>query len=374
MRVSIEKGPALEQFAIRVPEAPALERDLNSEVFREALLIGLTSKFSELLSNYLLETLRGLSFVESAGEILKNSPLFSEGPLFQHGAISIELAAPHPRQKLLTLAFSPFKTPAAFVHPEGLELYFSANLFSADQVRVLTGTDPLHLPTSELKQKMTAILSNPTQQPEPQFDRVPPRSSKADFSLILPTSLIDEALTRLYQERLLAFRMKTDLGSQTRGLIAKEAQDVAMMITISPHTSPKIKFEANTLQLEVNEYMMDIGTWIEDRIIPSTQISNSIRIAASLKVDSSSKTVNLALKPNEFNVKIEDTKARLSEDDLSFLRRMANSTWRDFLNTYSEFVLFPTVINPRDFKIEILEISHQGPALVLDLRLFVGDS
>lgn len=372
MTVNVEPSTlsaAVSQFIISIPEAPMLAKELNSEALKESIFWGLASELTKLLSAYLTSTLRGLSYIEFAGQLLSDNPLFNEGPILKKGGIQIELAAPHPKQKFLTLSFMPFKTPAAFVRPEGFELYFNANIFTFDEVSFLTGLNPLEEKSQAVLNRAQSFLLDPSQQALPQFDRPAIKSVPADLSLIIPTSLIDEALSQIYRERLLSFRLTTDIGRLTKGVIANQNLDVGLAITISPQSTPQIKFSANTFQLEVKDYFMDIGTEIEDRLIPSTQIANAIRVAASMRVDADHKTVNMVLNPNAFEIQIEDTKKRLSENDLSFLKKIAVSTWTEFLKSYSEFVLFPTVINPKDLQFEIRNISLQGNFVLLDLNL-----
>ncbi len=369
---------ARSQFSIKLPSSDknektyaALEREINSPAILDFAFDALTTELKKYFSNYLLSTLRGLSFNEVAGKLLENNPLFQDEPILNSGGIQITLEAPSPKQKLITLAFAPFKNPAAFTSREGFELYLNAGFFSSDQVQILTGLDPLKAERKSVKAALDQILSDPARQPEFNSDRPSLSKSTADFSLMVPLSLIDTALTQIYRERLLGFRLKTDLGKQTKGIIAENEQDVSLMVTISPQSTPQLKFEADTLQVEVKDYLMDIGTYIEDRIIPSTQISNLVKIGAGLKVDAENGTVNLILKHDQFEVKLEDKKERLGEKSISFLQKIANSTWSDFLSSYSELVLFPTVIKPSDMELKIESISLNRNSLVLDMNVFL---
>ncbi|MDB5036898.1 MAG: hypothetical protein JWQ35_426 [Bacteriovoracaceae bacterium] len=378
MDLKIDRTEASEiasKMTLKIPEAPRLTEFFNSTSIREAILNKIFDLTESTISSWLTEKLRGLSFIQSAGEVLKDNPIWKTGPLVQRSGVTLELAEPSPSQQYLTFAFNPFRTNSFFTTSNGLELYFNATFLNADHLKALSGLEPTAQNSEAVMEHARKALQNKALWTEGSFDRPILSASDSDFSLVIPTTLTNSAWGNFYQQRLLSLRLTVDIGKQTKGLIAAEEQNVSTVITINPQSAPKMTYEANRFKLDIENYVMNVGTHLEDRTIPSTQIQSHLTIAAALKVDPVRKMMKMALDPSQFELKLKDIKGRLSDEEVALFEHLAKSIWTDFFKQNSEFEIFPTVFDPENLHMEIQNVTVSGASIVLDLSIALkGDN
>jgi hypothetical protein len=360
---------AIPTMTIQVENAPAISDLLNPTGIREALLNQILDVAQSSISKWLKEKLRGLAFVQSAGEVLKDNPIWKAGTLIDNGAITMEFAERNSSQQFLTFAFNPFKNKSAFATPNGLELYFNADFLDIDQLRKLSGINPTLQNSGAVLEQTRMTMADPAQWSDATFDRPELQSSSSDLSLVIPGNLMDDAWTKFYRERLLNMRLTGNIGRQTKGLITDEEEKVHYRVTISPQTAPRMLFQPDRLRLEVENYVMDFKTLLEDREIPSTQIESQISVGASLGVDPQRRIVKMVLDPSQFSLKLRDLKNRFSDDEMLLFENIAKTIWHDFLKNYAEFEIFPTVMDTGNLPIEIQRVSVTGSSVVLDINL-----
>lgn len=342
---------------------------LQSNGTKDAIIQSIVDTASQQLTLWVREKLRGLIFTENAMSLMGDEPLLKSGVLLKKGAITLELDNPQPSQEHITFSFYPRKSASTFASESALEFYFNASFFDVDHIKSLSGLDPMNTQPQLLMNRLQQALVGPESISDAPITRPNLSSSQGDLTLVLPEILINQALSTFYREGLLRFKTTVGIGEQTKGIIAKEAYDVATVLTINPNSAPSVSFLPDQFKLDVKDYVTDIGTWIEDRIIPSSQIASSVRISAQLKIDSGRKTVNLALKPQDFLLELKDLKGRLNEKEIDFFRTVANGVWKDFLTKNSELILFPLVFNSEGLGLEIVQATVDGQAILLDISL-----
>jgi hypothetical protein len=375
MTFRIDRGlvPELSKhMKLQIKDAERISQFANSSGLKEGLLNLILDAALSNISAWLKKKLRGLTFLQSAGEVLKENPYWKEGPLLEKEAIRIDLVERSPTQKFLTFAFNPFRSSSAFSSSNGIELYFNAMFLNSARLTELTGLTPTEANSSAVLLGAKERLSDPINWSEASFTRPQLAASAADLSLVIPTSLTNEAWATFYRERLLKMRATIDVGKQTVGLLADQKLDVQSIITINPLSAPRMLFEANKFTLEVEDYILDFGNWIEDRLIPSTQLKSKVRIAASLKVDPEHRIIKMALDPNKFDLELRDLKGRLNPNETLVFQNIATTIWKDFFRSYAEFEIFPTLIDTENLPLEIQNVSVSGDAVVLDLNVLLN--
>lgn len=362
---------AVSSLSIQIKNSAGGTEFLNTGGIREAFLIQILELAQSSISSWLKEKLRGLSFAQSAGEVLKDNPIWRAGVLVENGAFTMELAERSPSQQFLTFAFNPFKRNSAFSTNNGLELYFNADFLNMDQLRNLSGLNPTAENSSQVLERTKFAISNPALWSDSEFEHPNLSPSSGDFSLVIPTNLMNHALSNFYRERLLKLRTKVNIGQQTKGLLSDEVQDVHYLVTISPQSAPQMSFQANNFKLEVENYVMELNTWIEDRAIPTTQIATQVSIGAAIGIDPQRHIVRMTLDSNQFELKLKDLKDRFTPDEILLFQNMAITIWRDFLKNYADFEIFPTVIDTGNIPLEVQRVSVTGSSVVLDMNVLL---
>ncbi len=192
------------------------------------------------------------------------------------------------------------------------------------------------------------------------------------MSLVIPTNLMNDAWTNFYRERLLKLRTIVDIGKQTKGLITEEVQDVHVYRDDQP--SLRAPDGISSKQIQTGRGKLCHGFWKLDRgqtYSATTQIESQVSISASFKVDTQRRMVKMVLDPTQFQLKLKDLKGRFSDDEILFFQKMANSIWKDFLTSYAEFEIFPTVMDTGNLPIEIQNVSVSGSSVVLDINVLL---
>jgi hypothetical protein len=148
-----------------------------------------------------------------------------------------------------------------------------------------------------------------------------------------------------------------------------DEQDVATVLTIKPDAAPSVNFLADQFKLEVKDYVMDVGTYIEDRIIPQSQIASHITLSAHLEVDAKKEKIKLLLNPEDLLLDLNDLKNRLGAEEINFFKGVANGVWKDFLRKNSDLYLLPLVFRPEGLNVAVRQTKLDGKNIVLDLDL-----
>jgi hypothetical protein len=319
------------------------------------------------LTQYFQETIFGLGYGELLSKATPLSPLWRQGPLFQKNAVTLELAEPTARQREIAFAFHRFAENGIVATTDHLEFYVNARFLTHDLFGSLTGLNT-NFTDSEtlLNRSMDYLKNNPAHFAadwrRPQFAK-----SEYELSLVIPKSLTDLALSTVYKEGLTRFRFKLNVGQTTKALLSEEAPEAYMVVNINPNQAPKLDFDADRLQLDISDYSLDLGTFIEDRIIPQTSLKTRTNISAELTVDNTAQYLNLQLKPETFQIDLEDPKGRLNEKERAVFKEVSQNVWKEFLNSYSELNLFKTVINTERAPIIIKNVQVSGKNILLDL-------
>jgi hypothetical protein len=373
MNLQIEKDTLLATAAALKPSIgnfPKISKLTDTVSWKEALLAALMDRIELNVSNQVREKLRGLVFLQSLYEVTKNSQLSSlwkEGPIFKHGALTLELDQASEKQKEILFGFVPFAKNSLIASPNGLEFYVNALFLNHDHLTNLTGFNVSKAdPALVLSKTRSVLLDIPSWLPS-SYQRAELPEVTSEMNMVLPSSLINEAFDTVYRERLLGFTAKINLAEQTRDLVAEGAPEVYQLIRMSPQTAPKIHFQPDRLQLEISDYALEIGTFMENRLIPSTQVTAHATVSVTLKVDNQAQTLNLALLPDTFQVTLKDNKNRLVANDLDVFKRVAEGLWQDFIKTNSELVLFPTVLQSAKAPVRISQVRVSGETLLLDM-------
>lgn len=336
---------------------------------KQRVLQAILKEGGSKLTSYFQETIYGLGYGEYLSKSTPLSPLWKQGPLFQRDALTLELAEPTSRQREIAFAFHRFKESGIVATTSQLELYVNALFLTHDLMQTITGlntdfTDPDTL----LAQTLFKLKSMPASF-SPEWRRPQLAKSNAELSVIIPKSLINLALTTVYKEGLLRFRTKLDLSRTTRKYLTNSAPESLLVVNINPNQAPTLDFDADRLQLDVSNYSLDIGSYIEDRIIPQTSLTTRTNISAELAIDNSAQYLNLQLKPSTFQIDLQDPRGRITDDEKAVYKEVSQNLWREFLTTYSELNLFKTVINTERAPIKVMTVRVSGENVLLDMNV-----
>jgi hypothetical protein len=356
------------------PRAPEIDLALQVKSIKSSLVRLASDSFNKFLGSWLEERLRGLAYAQSINELFETSDFWNEEIEIDQGAISLRNTAAGIEKDDLAFAFFPRSTDSVFVSTNQIEVYVNALFMDSEQIdRVMGKNRGNTLKSRQLTEQLKATVARQILAQDAVFRRPPlfPQDT-GDLSLVLTEGLINEALRRVYQENLADFTTKIRMGRQVKGLITKEEQDVSVMVSLGSHSAPKIVFEPNQLKLKVSDYFLRLGTFLEDRLIPSTEIQAAVEISAALKVDFPSESVNLLVSPKTFEIGLsEETQfsKKLSPKELRLMERLAKEIWEVFFSTYQELLLFPTLLETTQVNFKIADIEVQDELIFIHLNL-----
>lgn len=348
-------------------DKPKLSHFISEPAFQDSLINFFTGVVEANLGNWLKDHFRGLVQLQSVDEVMKDNPLWGKAPLINKGAITLEMAEPASSKPFTTFAFYPFASDSVFVRPDRLELYLNSSFLHVEDLQSISPSKTSNL--NNLIAEAATYYAQPENWRKEKFERPYLPAADSELNLVVPTSLINEALENIYRDGLLRFRAKIDLGVQTKGIITDQSPEVLTTVNISPLVAPSITFETNRFKLEVKNYTLDIGTFIEDRTIPATKILTHASISASLRIDNEKQTVNLLLDPSTFELELQDSNGRLKPEEVQIFRDLAAGLWKDFITAYSDMVVFPAIIKTSDAPLVITGVAMNENNVLLNLNV-----
>ncbi len=361
---------------------------LSIPEFQSRIMSELVDNMSKFLTLWVRERLRNLVFSQSAFQVMEDQSLWQSGVLIEKGAIRLELLDAAPAQKGMTFAFYPRTQGSLLATQDAVQFFFNALLLNGSQVGALLSQKNYSLQSRsplQLAEDFSSYLQHyypelpQTQVPPPTLNR-----SQSDMTLFLHQNLTNATLNLFYREGLLRFRATVDVGNSTMGIIADKAYDISTVISISPRSAPEVTFDQNLFRLNISGYRMNLGTWIEDRIIPSTEIEADVSVAAHLTVNSAKSSVMLEILPDDFLLSLKELKGRMSSEDVDFFKTLANKVWIDYLHKNSELPLLPFLVNSSktaadensgkstnplsNLRYDVTRAELIGPYIALDLQ------
>jgi len=353
--------------------APHISQILNNSEIKEALMQLVGTSLNNQLSQWARERLRGLVYYgESIKSLFAKSDVWKGGVQIEKGAIQLKNTASALEDKELAFAFYPRENGSLFMNQNQIEFYVNATFLTGEQIHKVLGDKNNLVKNQDLIEQLTKHMKDFPLSKDAEFKRPQIPHSNADVSLLLTQGLINEALRSIYQENLADFTTSINVGDQVKGLITKEDSNLSIRIELGSNKVPQLVFESNQLNLKVFDYFFRIGTWIEDRLIPSTEIQANVNISAGLKIDSPAQTVNLLVSPDTFNIKFSEQgkfERKLTSKDLELLENIANQIWRTFFKNYPELILFPTVFETSKLQLHIQDIEVQNEMILLHMNL-----
>ncbi|MBN8555530.1 MAG: hypothetical protein J0L93_08810 [Deltaproteobacteria bacterium] len=366
-----ELGSISKNLKLDIHKFPKISTILNTIPWQESVVTTIVKKIENRFSDQIHDKLRGLIFLQSIYDATADSAIWKEGPILQRGALTLEFAPGSKEQRDILFGFVPFSKNSLTVSPMGVEFYVNALFLNHDHLKSMAEIAPLRMDkmASRLDITKSALQTAPSWLPSNYSPVSVPQESESEISTILPASLINEAFNTVYKARLLGFVAKNNLAEQTKNLVVKDAPSVYQIIKMNPKAAPKIYFKPDRLQLEVKGYSLEVGTFIEDRMIPSTQVNADAKVSVTLKIDNKTQMLNIVLLPETFEVTLKDLKNRLGEKEIEIFTKVAEGLWGDFIKSNPELALFPTVIESETAPIEISKITVQGDNLLLDMNV-----
>jgi len=320
-------------------------------------------------SDWIFDRLRGSVMVEALSTVMKDSPLWKEGPVFTKGGMTIEMDGPPVSQRDTIFASYPFLRDNVFVTNTSVEIYSRATFVQPNFVSNLLGARSSSLPIDQLVSEISEKLKDPQRWDNAPFTRpkIPPAQS--ELSLVVSSALVNEALNTFYRKGLLRFKTRSSLTETPQGLLAKDAPAIYSIVGISPLSAPEISFEPDRTHLRIKDYSLDISTEIEDRLIPSSRVVTNASVYADLILDSSTQTINLKLEPETFQMTLADLSNRLNVDQMDVFEAVADRLWKEFLNTYSNLVLFAAPVETQKAGIKMVGIDVSRSTILLHVNL-----
>jgi len=365
LRIDMDVGQVarlVEAFIIETPDHPNIQNIINNDELNIRGSLGrmITSELCHRLSLWLDSRLRGLVFTQSITQLFQKSNFWHEGLEIEAGAIQLKNTAEAIERKQIFFVSYPRADNSIYMDRRQVEIYLNAGFLGAREVREFLGIEDL--PSSEATSELIENqLKSRAISPDAIFTRplLPTRTSH--LSLLIPESLFNEALFRIYQEDLASFSTSILFGEHVKGLIAPLAPEVSVRVDLGSGNPPSLSFQPNAYRLSVTDYVLRLGTWIEDRLIPQTEIKASVQLRASPRIDFQAESVNLAVDANSFRIDLREEgpfRNRLSSDDIELLQKLASEVWKTFFSNYPELVLFPTIFQSTRalFEIEGIEV------------------
>lgn len=345
-------------------EISEINKTLEDLKLTRLLLESVIDPIESVLSNWLRNRLRSLTYLDYVSSVFKNSDIWKEGSELEAGALSLANPGDRLRQSEIAFGFFPRKDLYLRVGQGAAELYFNSLFINQDEMKSLVRTESAN--SSELLAMTRSFMLEDKERSESPFLKPLLKNVDADVTLILPETLINGALAEIYQNDLKQFSTEIDFGKQAAGLITKEALPVSLKIQLESPEVPKILFESNRLNLNVSNYFLSIGTWIEDRLIPSTQVEAKVNISAGLDVSGS--TVNLLVQPETFEIDLSQGrkfKNRFSRKDLDLIQSVSNDIWKEFFKRYPKLPLFYTIFKREDSEVKIVNLEVMNEMILL---------
>ncbi len=320
-------------------------------------------------SDWIFDRLRGSVMVEALSRVMKDSPLWKEGPVFTKGGMTIEMDGPPVSERETIFASYPFLRDNVFVTNSSVEIYSRATFVQPSFVTSLLGTRATSLSVDQLVTEVADKLKDPQTWDNAPFTppKIPPAQS--ELSLVVSSALVNEALNTFYKKGLLRFKTRSSLVDSPQGLLASGAPPIYSIVGISPLSAPEISFEPDRAHLRIKDYSLDLSTEIEDRLIPSSRVVTNADVFADLVVDPSTQTVNLQLEPGTFQMTLEDLSHQLNADQMDVFEAVADRLWKEFLNTYSSLVLFAAPLETQKAGIKMVGIDVSRSTILLHVNL-----
>ena len=365
------------KMSFRDPLTSAPLKQIQSIFEAEAVRLYLWSELKKILevkfSKFISDHLRNFVLVESLAGIMKDSPVWKEGTILTRGGLTIEMDGLPVSERRGIFAMTPFISGGAYVNSQGLEVYTDARFLRDEELTQLNGPKTSLMSAEELAVSSRVRLAKPDSWNAAAFKRPSLIKKNSDMSLVIPTYLVNDALSTVYREGLLRFKTTIHLGKQTQGIVTPLAPEVAVVVGISPRSAPRIEFSTQRPILQIIDYALDISTSIEDRLIPSSNILTNASISSEIRVASNPPTINLKLSPETFKMNVQDLSGRMSLVQKDIFERLANGVWKDFLSQYSDLVLFPSVIATNAAEIKIVGVDMNESFIQLHVNLAWGD-
>lgn len=359
---------------LEISELPKLTDFFNQVAAQSFALEFAAEALMTRVFGWLAKKLRNLNYAERLSEVLSESDVWREGIRFERKAFQIENDLSKSRLEELTFSFFPRVQDFLFLNSSGIELYFNSLFLSGMQVRQLVDGPEAQadsqLPSMASLERQLA-LGQPIQDARFLRPQIPRQDS--DISLFLTEDIINKALTNIYLENFLRFSTRVDIAAQTKALISPDTGPLELRVHLGSYQPPNIRFAADQLQLKVEDYYLSLETYIEDRVIPSTEVLAQANAVADLKIDNQTQTLNLAVSPNTFSLILSEGgrfKRRLDKADLGLIEGIANELWADFFLKYPELVLFPTLLDLESMALELSDIYQVKQGMILlDFKL-----
>lgn len=343
----------IDSLKILSPESPRFEALLQEKALRTQLALAVRRFLQDRLTSWTNEMFRGLVFAQSIPDLLLQSSVWSGGIAVQKGSLILSNAAPAIHRKQLYFGFYPQGQNYCEIIPEGIAFFAEAQFLGEDELKTRFGSRWSEVKTQEIKDELLDELDRASKKSQKTFP-----AAEADFTLTFPESLINDALKRIYLEDLLRFDTRLKFGEQIQGKLTKNTEDLDIRVELGSETIPQIKFLSNALELTVRDYFLKIGTWMEDRLIPSSELTADVNVQARFIVDNQKKTLNLALDPESFQIKLQEKQRpsmSFDEDSLQLLAEVAEDVWVSFFSEYQDLTLFPSLIETDILDLEIVK-------------------
>lgn len=369
----VSVNAVLSQFKVEIQELPEVSRVLNSSSLKSFLISLGLDRLLDGAFDWLLQQMSNLRYAQRISDILENRDIWESGIRFQRQGFQIENDLSRSRLKELTFTFFPRSENFLFLNNSGFELYFNSTFLSGLQVREL-----LAAPSETIERSFPSMnelenfLMRSQAIPDAKFSRPRIPSQNADISLFLTEELINDALMNIYLENFLQFTTRVDIAAQTKELISSETGPLEIRVDLGSFQPPNLRFESDQLRLRVSDYYLGIGTFIEDRVIPSTQVLAQADAVAELVLDSDSRTLNLSVSPDTFHLNLGEAgrfKRKLENEDLRLIENIANELWEDFFASYPELVLFPSMIDFEKMALELSDVKVNNGMILIDFQL-----
>lgn len=358
-------------FTLEIDQLENLSFALNRDAMKAALLTWVAELGGHAFGTWLQARLRGLSYVEDLGQLISQAQNRKEWIHFQKGPFTVEHNPKHLEQLRLAFAVFPRRDRALQIRSSALEFYFNSLLFNSEDLAQIKNGAPQSFSDHVLDFRQW--LSSDAADLDAKFQTPPLIPSASDFTMFLSEDLVNHSLDKTYREDLFSFRTSVDLGDSTKGLLAKEVADVRLRLDLGSRKAPRLRFEADRLNLHVTDYVLSLGVEIEDRIIPSTHIQTTVDLAANLAFDPKSQSINLVMESESFQIQLEELhgkrQKRLLPEDLELLEGIAENFWKTYFTAQPQLALFRPVFEAENAEIEGLQPSVRDGMILMDFNL-----
>ncbi len=359
---------------VEIERLPILSQAANKEMIKNSVLTWVAELGGRAFGSWLQQQLRGMSYVENLEDLLNSYRGRKESITFEHGPLKMERLLQELR---LAFAVYPRTHESLFLNNNGVEFYFNALLLNDDDLDSLEATSSLHragtLLFNDRVEALRTWLESGARPAEAEFERPNFPEHSSDFSMFLTEGLVNHTMDRMYRQDLLNFKTTLDMGRSTHGLIAKEIADVRFRLDLGSRKAPQMKFEADRLNLHVADYILSLGTEIEDRIIPATHVLTTVDLSADLTFDTESKKISLVMEPESFSIQLEEMngrrRRRLEQEDLDLVENVAQTFWQKYFANYPKLTLFRPVFEVENATIRPVDLRVRDGMILMDFSL-----